>query len=109
MHTMLHTLRITASLMAIAAAPSVLALSAAPQSGQAAVLFNPALEPGDVLAQVSRAGAELVRFGGAPGLVVVKLPSDGPHALRQAGAWLVLDPVVMGGCAPTPSTAPQQG
>jgi hypothetical protein len=97
-----NALRISASFAVLAIAPSVMAVSATPEQGQAAVLFNPSLERRELMIQVAHSGADLVRFGGAPGLVVVELPDDGPAALRRAGAWLVMDPIVMGGCAATP-------
>ena len=92
-------LRISATFAVIAATPALMALSSVPQSGQAAVLFDPSLDRSALMLQVADSGADLVRFGGAPGVVVVDLPADGPAALRRAGAWLVLDPVVLGGCS----------
>lgn len=92
-------LRIGATFTAILAAPPAIALTAVPQSGQAAVLFNPGLQNHEILTNLSRSGAHLVRFGGAPGVVVVDLPEDGPAALRRSGAWLVLDPLILGGCS----------
>lgn len=99
MRGLIGTLRISATFAVIAATPALMALSSAPQSGQAAVLFDPSLDRSAVMLQVAASGADLVRFGGAPGVVVVDLPTDGPAALRRAGAWLVLDPVVLGGCS----------
>ncbi len=99
MPALIDSLRIGGSFGLLAAAPTLLALSSVPQSGQAAVLFDPWLEHSALVAQVAESGADLVRFDGAPGVVVVDLPHDGPAALRRAGAWLVLDPVILGGCA----------
>jgi len=100
MRAILKAARIGSTLALIAAAPSVMALSSAPQSGQAAVVFNPSLERRDVMLRLANSGADLVRFGAAPGVVVIDLPEEGPAAMRSAGAWLVLDPVMLGGCAP---------
>ena len=96
--------RIASTALVIVAAPSALAVSAPPRSGQAAVLFDPGLSRAETLARLSGAGADLVRFGQAPGLVIVDLPEPGPSALRSAGAWLVFDPLVLGGCAPASQT-----
>lgn len=96
--------RIAATLCLMVAAPTALAVSAPPRSGQAAVLFDPGLSQAQTLVQISSAGAELVRFGQAPGLVIVDLPEQGPGALRSAGAWLVLDPLLLGGCGPASQT-----
>lgn len=45
------------------------------------------------------AGGLPVRFG-ATGFVVIVVPEtqDAARLLRQAGAWLLLDPEVLGGC-----------
>lgn len=99
MSALFNSLRIGGSFGLLAAAPTLLALSSVPQSGQAAVLFDPSLERSALMLQVAESGADLVRFGGAPGLVIVDLPDEGPSALRRAGAWLVLDPVLLGGCS----------
>lgn len=98
MRGMVDGLRIGASALLLVAAPTMMVLASVPQSGQAAVLFDPALNDRDVLVRVASAGATFVRFGEAPGLVVVDLPEAGPQALRGAGAWLVLDPLLLGGC-----------
>ena len=106
MSSFLDNVRIAATAGLVAAAPTALAVSAAPQSGQAAVLFDPGLSRAETLARLSGAGADLVRFGRAPGLVIVDLPDTGAPALRRAGAWLVFDPLVLGGCAPASQTPP---
>lgn len=109
MASFLNISRIAASICLVVAAPTALAVSAPPRSGQAAVLFDPGLSRAQTLLQISTAGAELVRFGPAPGLVVVDLPEQGPAALRSAGAWLVLDPLLLGGCGPASQTPSLQG
>jgi hypothetical protein len=91
--------RIVGSLGLIAMTPVILAVTSVPQTGQAAVLFNPSWDVDALMVQVASSGANVVRFGGAPGLVIVEMPDEGAAALRSAGAWLVLDPVVLGGCA----------
>jgi len=103
MSGVLNILRVSGTLAVMVAAPALMALSSVPQSGQAAVLFDPSLDRSALMRQVAASGADLVRFGGAPGVVIVDLPEDGPSALRRAGAWLVLDPVVLGGCSASAS------
>lgn len=84
-----------------ASVPLAGAITAAPQSGQAAVLFDPRLTPADLAEAAARAGVSIVRFGAAPGSLVVDMPdTGGPEALRAAGAWIVADPVILGGCSP---------
>lgn len=84
-----------------AALPLAGAIAVSPESGQAAVLFDPRLTRADLAQVAARAGTAIVRFGAAPGSMIVSLPeSGGPQALRAAGAWLIADPVILGGCAP---------
>lgn len=84
-----------------AATPLAGAVAAAPQSGQAAVLFDPRLSRTEQVERAARAGAAIVRFGAAPGSLVVDMAETGGlEALRDAGAWLVADPIILGGCAP---------
>ncbi len=83
------------------------AIAVSPATGQAAVLFDPRLTRAELAQAAAGAGAGIVRFGAAPGSVIVSLPeTGGPQALRAAGAWLIADPVILGGCAPrTPFSA----
>ena len=84
----------------ITSAPLTGAIAAAPEQGQAAVLLNPSLSRADQLRQVSAAGAEVVRFGAIPGAVIVNMTSTtGPAELRAAGAWIIADPIILGGCS----------
>lgn len=82
----------------IAAAPLALAVGAAPVSGQTAVLFDPRLERREIVQAVAASDARLVRFGALPGSVVVDMPEGGRSRLSQAGAWILADPIVLGGC-----------
>ncbi len=78
---------------------------AAPRSEAVAVLGRPGGGIGETVAIVAAAGGELVRPGPA-GLVVAR--SDAPGFVRRlydAGAWLVLDPLVAGGCGPSAPAA----
>jgi hypothetical protein len=76
----------------------VLALSMRPPaSGPVALLFPPWWSPAQSMIAASGAGS-IVRFGAWP-FVVVVVP-DGPRASLsgRSGAWLVLDPRLLGGC-----------
>ena len=66
-----------------------------------AALFPPWWSAPRALAAAS-AGGMPVRFGAA-GFVVIVMPDipDAMQRLRQAGAWLLLDPKVLGGCVAT--------
>lgn len=76
---------------------------AAPATGQAAVLFAPGLSAADLTRAAARAGVDIVRFGGAPGALIVNLDHRDRHAdLRAAGAWLIADPAILGACARLP-------
>jgi len=89
-----------ASLLLVAAMPAVGAIAGAPDSGQAAVFFDPRSTPSQMMTYAARSGASVVRFGAAPGSLVVDLPdAEAGHALRAAGAWIIADPVVLGGCS----------
>ena len=84
----------------ITSAPFTGSIASAPEQGQAAVLLNPSLSRADQLRRISDAGAELVRFGAVPGAVIVNMtPASGPAELRAAGAWIIADPVILGGCS----------
>lgn len=100
MRSILKHARISATLVLLIAAPAGMALASSPQSGQAAVLFNPRLQPSQMLIRAARAGVDVVRFGPAPGVLIVDMPDDGADALRRQGAWIIADPLVLGGCAP---------
>jgi len=82
----------------IGLAPLALAISAAPPSGQTAVLFDPRLDRREVLQAVAASDATLVRFGALPGSAVVDTDEGGRLRLSAAGAWLLADPILLGGC-----------
>ncbi|TGD94284.1 hypothetical protein [Methylobacterium nonmethylotrophicum] len=73
---------------------------ALPRSETVAVLGRPGGGARDAVAIVAAAGGTLLRAGGA-GLVVARSDEAGfVRRLYGAGAWLVLDPAVAGGCDP---------
>lgn len=75
-----------------------MAIVSAPPSGQAAVMFDPRLDRQAMLQAVAEADVTLVRFGSLPGTVVVDVPEAGMTQLIQAGAWIIADPILLGGC-----------
>ncbi|MGY6628880.1 MAG: hypothetical protein ACXIVL_10195 [Oceanicaulis sp.] len=82
-----------------ASLPVAGAVLGAPETGQAAVLFHPSSTPSQLALAAASAGVEIVRFGGAPGAMIVNIETAAGHAaLRDAGAWLIADPVILGGC-----------
>lgn len=93
-------LRDTAGLVLLLLAP--LLVVAVPRSEAVAVLGRPGGGIAEAAAIVTAAGGTLVRAGAA-GLVVARSSEAGfVGRLYGAGAWLVLDPVVAGGCGPGP-------
>lgn len=88
----------------VSAVPILGALASAPRTGQAAILLNPALSKSEQLEIIAGAQARIVRFGALNGVVVVDMPDiQTSSALRQAGAWLITDPLILGGCLSTGS------
>lgn len=93
---------LAACLTLSAGLPVAGAVLAAPETGQAAVVFAPHTTPTELTRAAARAGVDIVRFGGAPGTLIVNIDHrDSRAALREAGAWLIADPVILGGCART--------
>jgi hypothetical protein len=84
----------------ITTVPVTGALLDAPDQGQAAILLDPRLSRSEQLLRIADAGAELVRFGAAPGALIVNITeTSSPEALRAAGAWIIADPIILGGCS----------
>lgn len=81
-----------------------LALIAGPKdAGEGvAVVFAPWIDEATAMSRVGAAGGAVVRAGGA-GFVSVVIPQspDFENDIRAAGAWLLLDPQVVGGCMTT--------
>lgn len=75
-------------------------LQARPQDGQdVAAIFPPWIGSGQAIERIALAGGTLVRMGIADTILVAH--SDGgdfPQKLHDQGAWLVIDPVALGGC-----------
>ena len=77
-------------------------LTAAPKAwrGQLALVFSPSANAAEVMAAVAGLEARLVRHGGLRNVVVVSFDREISFAeLRRHGAWLALDPILMGACS----------
>ena len=89
----------------IVISPLALAVSAAPHTGQTAVLFDPRMNHAEMMQAVVAADATLVRFGALPGSVIVDIAQGGQTKLVEAGAWLLADPIILGGCQTSVSSS----
>lgn len=89
----------------IAAAGMVLIpllLMASPRGEAVAVIGPPGSRLEDLARLVAEADGEILRAGPLDILIVARAEHPGfVRRLYAAGAWLVLDPVVAGGCAPS--------
>jgi hypothetical protein len=88
------------SLILVAALPLGVALACqfAPQgNGPVAALFPPWWDAQRVFIAAGAAGP-VMRFGALKFIVIVA--SNDQARLRAAGAWLLLDPIALGLCAP---------
>lgn len=74
---------------------------AAPRSEAVAVLARPGGSTAETTRIVAAARGEIIRASAA-GLIVARSDEAGfVQRLYGAGAWLVLDPIVAGGCGPS--------
>jgi hypothetical protein len=89
---------LVAALTLITGFPLAAAALTAPEGEQAAALFPPTWSRARILAAVAEADARLVRYAGAPGLAVVEIEPARQNRLIAAGAWIIADPVLAGGC-----------
>lgn len=65
----------------------------------AAILFPPWWTVQQSIAAIASTHNAIVRTTAIPSMMVVQLVEpDGLASLRQAGAWLALDPQAIGGC-----------
>ncbi len=77
-------------------------LTAAPKAwrGQLALVFTPSANAAQVAAAVAAMEARLVRHGGLRNLVVVSFDRETSYAeIHRHGAWLALDPILLGACS----------
>ena len=99
--------RVTAGVcvLTLALLPPVVAVAslfAAPADGPVAAVFPPWWSGADAVSAAWGAGP-VVRFGAAPFIVIVAAVDRA--VLRRQGAWLLLDPRALGGCADAFSTS----
>jgi hypothetical protein len=86
---------LAASWIAIAA----LSLQARPGAEVVAVAFPPWWSAQQAVVAAASAGAEIVRMTAVPSLLVVRPEGqDGLMRLREAGAWLAMDPQAVAAC-----------
>ncbi len=86
--------------LAVAGLLAVTGMTLAPSDeGPVAALFAPSLSRTEVMLRVAAADASLIRHGAFDGIVVATADDPGlARRLRNAGAWLVVDPLAIGAC-----------
>jgi hypothetical protein len=86
---------LSASLFPVLAAQNL----PAERAGTVAAVFPPSAAPERILRAVALADGAIVREGRGRNVIVVRSEAPGlAGRLRQAGAWLVLDPGGLAGC-----------
>jgi hypothetical protein len=86
---------LVASFIAVAA----LSLQVRPGTEIVAVAFPPWWDAQQALVAAASAGAAIVRVTAVPSLLVVRPEGqDGLTRLREAGAWLAMDPQAVAAC-----------
>lgn len=75
-------------------------IEAQPRDGrEVAAIFPPWMDANEAIARVARAGGAIVRVGLFHNILVAH--GDDPtfaDRIGKAGAWLIVDPVALGGC-----------
>lgn len=97
-------LNATALLLASVLAVAALSLQVRPGAEIVAVAFPPWWNAEQIFAAAASADASIVRTTGLAAILVVR-PNDqqGLSRLRQAGAWLTVDPQAIAACFNTPA------
>ncbi|GAC1341082.1 MAG: hypothetical protein NVSMB20_17220 [Bradyrhizobium sp.] len=92
-------LNATALLLASVTAVGALTLQVRPGAEVVAAAFPPWWSPQQIFEAAASADAAIVRTTALPGILVVR-PNDreGLSRLRQAGAWLMIDPQAIAAC-----------
>jgi hypothetical protein len=86
---------LAASFVVVAA----ISLQARPGAEVVAVAFPPWWSTQQTIVAAASAGAAIVRMTAVPSLLVVRPDGqDGVTRLRQAGAWLAMDPQAVAAC-----------
>ena len=97
-------LNATALLLASVVAVAALSLQVRPGTEIVAVAFPPWWNSQQIFAAAASADAAIVRTTALAAIVVVRpTDQDGLSRLRQAGAWLTIDPQAIAACFTTPS------
>jgi len=94
----LSKLALSAVLAGMAAFPLAAVAATPPAGDQAAAVFPPGWSHARILEAAAAADARLVRFSAVPGVAVLEIKPAGHSALRAAGAWIIADPALAGGC-----------
>ena len=88
--------------MLILAVLAPLGLLILPRGSQVAVIGRPGASPSELANLVAAAGGGLIRGGGYANIAIAASDEAGfTTRLYRAGAWIVLDPIVAGGCTRT--------
>ena len=97
-------LNATALLLASVVAIAALSLQVRPGTEIVAVAFPPWWNAQQIFEAAASADAAIVRTTAVPAILVVR-PNDqeGLSRLRQAGAWLTIDPQAIAACFNTPA------
>ena len=92
-------LNATALLLASAIAVAALSLQVRPDTEVVAVAFPPWWSTQHIFEAAASADAAIVRTTAIPAVIVVRPGDhDGMTRLREAGAWLTLDPQAIAAC-----------
>ncbi|WCT78588.1 hypothetical protein [Novosphingobium humi] len=89
-----------ALMIAVTAAIAVATLWPSGDRGQYAVIAPPSYDLGRTIGLVRAAGGSIVDVGGLTNVVILhSADKNAVNALYHAGAWLVIDPQLLRGCA----------
>jgi hypothetical protein len=89
-----------ALMIAVTAGIAVATLWPSGDRGQYAVIAPPSYDLGQTIALVQAAGGSIVDVGGLKNVVILHFADkNAVTALYHAGAWLVIDPQLLRGCA----------
>lgn len=99
-------LKAGALLAASAVGIAALASQVHPGAEAVAVIFPPWWDARQAIVATAAAGALVIRTGAIPAIMIVQpARDDGMERLRDAGAWLALDPRAVAACFSKPTTS----